>query len=361
MTTTDRADTAQHPDVSEISDLTEGLLSPRRSAAVRRHLDGCALCADVRSSLEEIRGLLGTLPGPPRMPAEIAGRIDAALAAEALLDATVPEPSRTVSRETPDTPPAQNALSGPGRPSAHGTSSAEVTPSAQDTPSAGGGVTAEDSVTVPPVEAADVVSRETARSASPVRPADGRPPTVRPASRPASGPGRGRTRRRGRIALLTSLAGTLVAGVCAYSLYALTQNGASNADATKADTVASAPLSTFSGEPVEDRVRSLLGAAPDLRAPKGVQPESLTAEAPEQSGTAQRSGDPALPGCVLAGTGRQDPVLASERGEYEGASAYLLVLTDPADGDRVRAYLVDASCTGDTPGELLRTASYPKP
>ena len=97
MNTTDKADTAQHPDVSEISDLTEGLLSPSRSATVRRHLDGCTLCADVRSSLEEIRGLLGTLPGPPRMPAEIAGRIDAALAAEALLDATAPESTRPVS------------------------------------------------------------------------------------------------------------------------------------------------------------------------------------------------------------------------------------------------------------------------
>lgn len=334
MTTTDKADTAQHPDVSEISDLTEGLLSPGRSAAVRRHLDGCALCADVRSSLEEIRGLLGTLPGPPRMPAEIAGRIDAALAAEALLDATVPEASRTVSRETPGFPALQGS---------------QDVSSAQDDPA------------VPLAEAADVVSRETARPASPARPADSRPPTARPASRAASGPGRGRTRHRGRIALLTSLAGTLVAGVCAYSLYALTQNGTANLDATKADTTASAPLSTFSGEPVEDRVRSLLGADPDLRAPKGAQPESLTAEAPEQNGTVRRSGDPALPGCVLAGTGRQDPVLASERGEYEGTSAYLLVLADPADGDRVRAYLVDASCTGDTPGELLRTASYPKP
>ncbi|WP_030753853.1 hypothetical protein [Streptomyces griseus] len=344
MTTTDKADTAQHPDVSEISDLTEGLLSPGRSAAIRRHLDGCALCADVRSSLEEIRGLLGTLPGPPRMPAEIAGRIDAALAAEALLDATVPDPARTVSRETPD------ALPTPSSPSAQGAPPVQGTPPVQDSP------------IVPPAEDADVVSRETARPVPPARPADSRPPTARPASRPASGPGRGRTRHRGRIALLTSLAGTLVAGVCAYSLYALTQNGASDTHATTADTAASAPLSTFSGEPVEDRVRNLLATGPDLRAPKGERPESLTAEVPEEGGSAQRGGDPtALPGCVLAGTGRQDPVLASERGEYEGTSAYLLVLADPADGDRVRAYLVDASCTGDTPGELLRTASYPKP
>lgn len=117
--------TIRHPDVSEISDLTEGLLSPSRAAEVRRHLDDCALCADVRASLEEIRGLLGTLPGPARMPADFVGRIDAALAAEALLDATqsrrqsapTPRPrtsDRDVSRETsPSGHPT--GPTGPGR------------------------------------------------------------------------------------------------------------------------------------------------------------------------------------------------------------------------------------------------------
>ncbi|MFG3347761.1 hypothetical protein ACGF1Z_22160 [Streptomyces sp. NPDC048018] len=126
---TSTADRTQHPDVSEISDLTEGLLSPSRSATVRQHLDVCPLCADVRTSLEEIRGLLGTLPGPARMPAEIAGRIDAALAAEALLNATAPETDARVSRETsprratPSAAPAADrpagrpaAATGPGRP-----------------------------------------------------------------------------------------------------------------------------------------------------------------------------------------------------------------------------------------------------
>ncbi|MEV6198503.1 hypothetical protein AB0M64_00850 [Streptomyces sp. NPDC051771] len=308
MTTTDKADTAQHPDVSEISDLTEGLLSPSRSATVRRHLDGCALCADVRSSLEEIRGLLGTLPGPPRMPAEIAGRIDAALAAEALLDATAPDSPRRVSRET---------------------SAVEQT----------------------------AVSRETTAPAPQPRPAAGRPP----APRAATGPGRGRTRHRGRIAALAGLAGTLVAAVCAVSLYALTQNGADKGDRA-ADTAASAPLGAFSGESVEDRVESLLGGdGPAVRAPRGERPESLSAETTESTGVAQRNTDEALPECVRAGTGRQDAVLASERGEYEGTSAYLLVLPDPEDSSRVEAYVVDASCTGNTPAKLLRTASYPKP
>ncbi|MGW3520480.1 hypothetical protein [Streptomyces hydrogenans] len=307
MNTTDKADTAQHPDVSEISDLTEGLLSPSRSATVRRHLDGCVLCADVRSSLEEIRGILGTLPGPPRMPAEIAGRIDAALAAEALLDATAPESTRPVSRET----------------------------------------------TAP----ADAVSRETASPAAATRPSSARPP----APRAATGPGRGRTRHRRRIAVLSGIAGSLVAAVCAYSLYALSQNGA-DTHGVASDTSAAAPLSTFSGEAVEDRVESLLGGGdPAVRAPKADRPESLAAQESGNVGTAQRNSDGALPPCVLAGTGRQDTVLASERGEYEGTSAYLLVLPDRGDGDRVQAYVVDADCTGNTPGKLLRTASYPKP
>ncbi|GAA3300589.1 hypothetical protein GCM10020295_41720 [Streptomyces cinereospinus] len=68
-----------------------GPAPPSRTADVRRHLDECELCADVYASLEEIRGVLGTLPGPARMPADIAGRIDAALAAEALLQATAPD------------------------------------------------------------------------------------------------------------------------------------------------------------------------------------------------------------------------------------------------------------------------------
>ncbi|MGX1882367.1 hypothetical protein [Streptomyces sp. NPDC055287] len=124
---TSTAGTTQHPDVSEISDLAEGLLMPSRTADVRRHLEGCALCADVQSSLEEIRGLLGTLPGTHRMPADVAGRIDAALAAEALLDSTSPAETARVSRETAPAPhlaePAPSdrpagrprATTGPGR------------------------------------------------------------------------------------------------------------------------------------------------------------------------------------------------------------------------------------------------------
>ncbi|WP_077798173.1 anti-sigma factor [Streptomyces sp. JHA26] len=119
---------AGHPDVAEISDLAEGLLPPSRTTDVRRHLDSCELCADVYASLEEIQGLLGTLPGPQRMPDDVADRIDTALAAEALPGATAPEVPATgedesrdsthVSRETSADRPsgrARTSTTGPGR------------------------------------------------------------------------------------------------------------------------------------------------------------------------------------------------------------------------------------------------------
>ncbi|WP_030344377.1 membrane protein [Streptomyces sp. NRRL S-1022] len=116
---TSRTDTAGHPDVAEISDLTEGLLPPDRGTDVRRHLDACEACADVYVSLEEIRGLLGSVPAAERMPDDVAARIDAALAAEALPAVGDEDTADHVSRETStsaDRPAGRpRATTGPGR------------------------------------------------------------------------------------------------------------------------------------------------------------------------------------------------------------------------------------------------------
>ncbi|MER7110459.1 hypothetical protein [Streptomyces sp. NPDC000229] len=204
---TSTTDTTQHPDVSEISELTEGLLPPSRTADVRAHLDSCALCADVRSSLEEIRGLLGTLPGPTRMPTDIAERIDAALAAEALLDATAP------------------------------------------------------------AETAEHVSRETAPSSVTREPA----PADRPAGHPraATGPGRGRpARRRRRTAVLGAVFGAAAMGVSVLLFQAI-QTGDDPAGSKTADTAISAPDNrTFSGAAVKDRVEALLTTEKTSQSPR---------------------------------------------------------------------------------------------
>ncbi|MFF4822077.1 anti-sigma factor family protein [Streptomyces sp. NPDC001312] len=116
---TSTTDTAGHPDVTEISDLTEGLLDPSRAEDLQRHLDECELCADVHASLTEIRDLLGTLPDVPAMPADVADRIDAALAAEAPVTGPPVTGGARVSRETsavdrPSRHPRASST-GPGR------------------------------------------------------------------------------------------------------------------------------------------------------------------------------------------------------------------------------------------------------
>lgn len=300
--TTGTTGTIRHPDVSEISDLTEGLLSPSRSAEVRSHLGDCALCADVRASLDEIRALLGTLPGPARMPADIAGRIDAALAAEALLDATTPEVPKENSR-----------------------------PAAADRSR--------------PVERD--VSRETSPAGHPTGP---------------TGPGRRRARRR--IAVLAGLTG---AAACALGIFLFGDpSGPPSQTARDAATSSVQPHTTdgaYTAQGLQNTVRRLLSSGKVA----GTVPEEQnntfgmenTSPAPGTASPDDRRAAP-VPACVQNATGRPDVSLAVERGSYQGASVFLLVLPHPGDASRVDAYLVDSGCetAPDTAGKVLLMNTY---
>ncbi|MFJ9211296.1 anti-sigma factor family protein [Streptomyces sp. NPDC102264] len=327
---TSTTDTAQHPDVSEISDLAEGLLSPSRTAAVRRHLDGCALCADVHDSLEEIRGLLGTLPGPPRMPADVAGRIDAALAAEALLNATAPDETADVSRETP---PSSRTSSSP----------TPATPSVAEP--AG-----------PPTTLTESTSADSVR-------------TDRPAGRPraATGPGRGgHTRRRRRNAVLGAVFGTAAVGVSVLLIQSLGSLGATNsAKSSAADSAASAAGNgnELSEAHLQSRVDALLAPGATVKESKGSQAEEPRATGGDRS-TANSpllQPEPEIPPCIRQGTGSTVPALAAEPGTYRGSSAYLVVLPDATDSTRVQAYVIDAACVDSDPsgkGKVLLKHAY---
>ncbi|WP_030153180.1 anti-sigma factor family protein [Streptomyces sp. NRRL S-244] len=302
--------TIRHPDVSEISDLTEGLLSPVRTAEVRRHLGDCPLCADVHASLEEIRGLLGTLPGPPRMPSDIAGRIDAALAAEALLDSTAPRaepvPAPDVSRETS---PAAPSGPGAGRPAGHPTG--------------------------------------------------------------ATGPGRRRARRR--IAVIAGLAGAAACALGIFLAGNLLGTGSPDTAARRSatSTAAAAPADgTYTAQGLQDNVRRLLASGPGAKTlPQEEQPnntyglENTTPSPGLAPGDGNRTNASSVPACVQDATGRPDTPLAAERGSYQGTEVYLLVLPHPGDSARVDAYLVGAACT-DTPSTVpdkpLLTRTYPR-
>ncbi|MFE3180265.1 anti-sigma factor family protein [Streptomyces violascens] len=314
--------TTQHPDVSEISELTEGLLPPSRTADVRRHLEGCALCADVRDSLEEIRELLGTLPGPQRMPADVAGRIDAALAAEALLNATAPdEPAREtthVSRET---------------------AAAETEPASDHHPLSDGS----------PVPSAPSADRPSGHG------------------RAATGPGRAAKARRRRAAVLSAVLGAAAIGAGIFFV----QNSQSPTSSPRADhTTSGTPVpggTVYSSGMLEGRVQSLVAAQHGQTAQNApsakIAPSTKNAPNNENSSDSVRSA-PSVPACVQAATGQTSQApLAAEQGTYEGAKVYLVVLPDQANPANVEAYIVDAACESagsSAQGKLLLTHSYPR-
>ncbi|GAA0647208.1 hypothetical protein GCM10009548_10650 [Streptomyces malaysiensis subsp. malaysiensis] len=320
---TSSTDTDEHPEVAEISALTEGLLSPSRAVDVRTHLASCALCTDVWESLDEIRSLLGTLPGPVRMPAEIAGRIDAALAAEALLDATAPEGVADVSRETPEPEPVS-------RETADSTSSS----SGSDT-----------------VQPASKTSTATDRPA-------GRP-------RGATGPGRGSTgpgtrpggARRWRKVVLGGACAAAVIGIGSFFIPSGSSGDHGDADQQAHASQSSAGKSTLSSGTLKHRVHELLADR------KSTASDGVTGQGNSPDVPLRADDDPEVPSCVQSGTGRKEPALAAQQDTYDGQTAYIVVLPHPSDSTRVDAFVIDASCVSaspSTPGELLVTRTYPR-
>lgn len=339
------SETDDHPEVTEISALTEGLLPPGRAADVEAHLLACALCADVRSSLEEIRGALGTLPGPVRMPEDIAGRIDAALAAEALLGATkadgADDPTRSAS------PPEDEDVA----------------------------VSRE---TAPPAPTAEPTPHVAASAGSSLPGNRGSSSARRPPGRPAgsSGPGRtdGRPPRRRRRILLVA------AGACA----ALALGGVlvpvlmTNDSSQTADQGAEAQQpNDINAAQLEDRVQSLLAGVPSAE-PKedssdsgqqdpGDQPSTREDQDgnSESSPTAPFGAESAVsvPTCIIEGIDRTEAPLAVSRQSYEGSDSFLVVLPRSGDANRVDAYVVDASCTSsgsDNPGRVIAQETVPR-
>lgn len=312
---TSGADTTQHPDVSEISDLTEGLLSGSRAAEVRSHTASCDLCGEVLASLEEIRSLLGDLPAPEPMPDDIAARIDAALAAEALSHRSDTAAAGDVSRETE--PIAVKLPGRPDRPSGH--------------------------------------------------------------ARAGTGPGRrpGGKRRRTTV-LATALGAAALVGMSVFLLQnAPVSESQGDASAMQQDTAAPGKHSLiFSEATLQGQVDVLLkpqsdvGGSEDPGA-KEHSPSAASKSSPQSAPSdAMKSESPlrapavAVPACVEEGIGRNSAALAIERGTYKGTDAFLVLLPHPSEPGSVQAYVVDAACIGAEPpvkGKLLLTHAYTRP
>ncbi|WP_330458805.1 hypothetical protein OIB37_19060 [Streptomyces sp. NBC_00820] len=298
---TSSTDTAGHPDVDEIADLTEGLLAPARSADVQRHLEGCAPCADVRSSLEEIQGMLSAVPTPSPMPADVASRIDAALAAEA-----------RVSRET------STSLS------------------------AGASASSD--------------SRETSSLAG--RPA-GRPHAATGPGRKD----RGRGRRRRTVALGAVLTAAVLGTGSLLVLSLGGGSPDTTAHSTPSASVSAFSGSSIQNQ-VKGLLATKKGPQRGSERPqRGIEPKQSTPGSTESANTFIQTAVP-VPDCVRQAVGSTADVLGAKTGTYAGRSAYLVVLPVHDDPARITAYVVDASCTVKrpaSPGTVLLKQSLVRP
>ncbi|MFE7757311.1 hypothetical protein [Streptomyces sp. NPDC057429] len=303
---TSTADTAQHPDASEISDLTEGLLSPSRTADLHHHISACAQCGELHSSLEEIRSLLGTLPADERMPQSVADRIDAALTAESLAARVATGP---VSRETHDQPLESPAVArpaghprgatGPGRRSARRRRRTVILGSAFGAALVGMSVLLLQSVQESQHSTKSVYDHGVSAAEDSTR--DFSEDTL-----------------EGRVHTLLS------------------------------KTAAPEPPGSDVTKPSMDTKSS----------PQNMPPEAASPRTPLRTPVVD------VPPCIQEGTGRNAPALAVEEGSYRGTAAFLVVLPHPTDSSRVQAYVVDAACAETTPaakGQLLLTHSYTRP
>jgi Putative zinc-finger len=72
---------SRHVDEQTLAAFREGLLPARKAARITAHLATCPRCAEVDAQLAAVTTILARTPAPP-MPASLAARLDAALAAE---------------------------------------------------------------------------------------------------------------------------------------------------------------------------------------------------------------------------------------------------------------------------------------
>ncbi|MFF7248605.1 anti-sigma factor family protein [Embleya sp. NPDC008237] len=309
---------SEHIDVEVLSDLVEGLLDPEQATAVHAHLAECAECRDTRDALAEVRELLGGQPAEP-MPADVIARIDDALALAAL---PPPRPAEAPSVGIPRTSvPAAPAPPAP-------TTAPHASEHAFDH---------------------DVVHLDAAR----------------------------RRRRRGPLLLAAAAVAAVALGVTVL-VGTGDDDGAHKPTAAKGNSAVSAPQGADRPAP-SGKAGEQPGAKSEAQTPETPQRPSIAAPReytaaglPEQVAQLLRR-TPAtpladLPDCVAAAIGPDAArPLATDDGRYAGKPVRVVVLNGPS-ADRVRVYIVDASCatqlsaapSGPGTGSVLLSTVVPR-
>ncbi|WP_193777568.1 hypothetical protein [Streptomyces sp. E5N298] len=163
-------------------------------------------------------------------------------------------------------------------------------------------------------------------------------------ARPSStGPGR-KDRRRGgrrRIAVLGAVAAAAAIGLGSVIASSLTGESPSGNTARERQT---AVADTFSEDRLQDKVTNLIADGSTQNGSRT--PRSFGMESENGGETAENHvfKQPTVPECVRKGIGRDDAVIATEPGVYQGKEALLVVLPDATHETRVTAYIVEAAC-----------------
>ncbi|MFJ5230254.1 hypothetical protein ACIQBJ_10180 [Kitasatospora sp. NPDC088391] len=301
---------SDHPGLDELADLAEELLPPERAESVHRHLADCPSCAEDYAALCGLPELLADSPVPP-MPAEVADRLTAALAAESA--------ARTEARAGAR-PPEQAAQ--------------------QPAP------------------------RREAAATGPAR-------TGGPAGTPragAAGPGRSARRRRGPVLLLTA-AFLAVAAATGGILLNLDRSGG-DATASSAAAENSSAENSSAKHPAlgagSPNAAATTGTAPVAadgpeftadRLPAQVR-QLLDGKNVPQLGAADPT-VPAVPSCLPAAAGHPgEPPLAAAPGRYAGRPVLALVYRPAGGGGPLDVYLATPDCPGST---ILLHSTVPAP
>ena len=97
-----------HADAQQLAAFREGLLPARKAAKIATHLSSCPRCAEVDAQLAAVTTILAHTPAPP-MPASLAARLDAALAAEIARSPVAASPRDAAASPAGAAPPADDA------------------------------------------------------------------------------------------------------------------------------------------------------------------------------------------------------------------------------------------------------------
>jgi len=340
-----------HADAQQLAAFREGLLPARKAAKIAAHLSSCPRCAEVDAQLAAVTAILARTPAPP-MPASLAARLDAALAAEIARSPVAASPPDAAASPAGAAPPA-DAASRPGAASPAGAAS----PPGADSP----------------VGAASPAGAPApgGRSGHGAGPASGRDAAGRRA-RPSRSPWRLTPRLAAAAAAVILVAG----GGYAIARVALAGNSSEQTSSAGSSASRSAPNGSAAARAPEAAPGAAIrGGLPLVASGTNYQPGQLPAQVgavlkryPASQGSPGRptvaspvspeSAFPQLSACVSHLAGGQRPRLV-DIARYGTRPAAVIVVPVPGTAT-LRVSAVGPGCTGQG-GDVIARFSMPAP